>query len=85
MGQSSFGGEYVCKDCYQHIDPVEYAKMKGDLNILLLDYYEKNPEKLDVYWRDHPWVKHLYTPKQLEFDFRYVVRYDTVKVQIGKI
>jgi len=53
-------GNYHCADCGATIDPVEYAKLKGHLNIRLLDYYEKNPEKLKPEWRGHNWVKHLY-------------------------
>lgn len=59
-GVFSLVGKYLCKDCGQSIDPVEYAKLKGNLNIQLLDYYEQNPEKLNVRWHHHPWVKHLY-------------------------
>ena len=59
-GMFSLVGNYICNDCGQKIDPVEYAKLKGELNIQILDYYEQNPEKLNVQWHDHPWVKHLY-------------------------
>ena len=41
-GMYSLVGNYLCKDCNIEIDPVEYAKMKGKLNIALLDYYEEN-------------------------------------------
>lgn len=60
VGQFSMVGNYRCDGCGEVIDPVEYAKMKGELNIKLLDYYEKNPEKLKLEWRQHPWVRHLY-------------------------
>jgi hypothetical protein len=59
-GMYSLVGNYLCKDCDIEIDPVEYAKMKGMLNIALLDYYEENPDKLDPMFHDHPWVAHLY-------------------------
>jgi hypothetical protein len=55
-----------CKDCNVEIDPVEYAKMKGMLNVALLDYYEENPDKLDPMYHDHPWVAHLYERNNLE-------------------
>ncbi len=60
MGMHSLVGNYVCKDCNIEIDPVEYAKMKGMLNVALLDYYEESPDKLDPMWRDHHSVKHIY-------------------------
>ena len=60
IGQFSLVGNYECRDCGEAIDPVEYAKMKGELNIQLLDYYRKNPHKLNPDNRNHPWVKHLY-------------------------
>jgi hypothetical protein len=44
----------------EEIDPVKYAKLKGELNIALLDYYAEHPEELNPIWRDHPWVRHLY-------------------------
>jgi hypothetical protein len=53
-------GNYRCEDCGETIDPVEYAKMKGSLNIALLDYYTEHPERLKPMYRDHPWVRHLY-------------------------
>ena len=59
-GTYSLVGKYVCKDCNVEIDPVEYAKMKGHLNISLLDYYEENTDKLDPMYNDNPWVAHLY-------------------------
>ncbi len=59
-GMYSLVGNYLCKDCKVEIDPVEYAKMKGMLNVALLDYYEENPDKLDPMYHDHPWVEHLY-------------------------
>jgi len=60
IGKFSLVGNYHCNDCGEEIDPVEYAKIKGDLNIQLLDYYKENPHKLNSHWRHHPWVKHLY-------------------------
>ena len=65
-GYYSLVGNYVCKDCNIEIDPVEYAKMKGILNIALLDYYEENPDKLDPMYHDHPWVAHLYERNKRE-------------------
>ena len=59
-GIYSLLGNYLCKDCNIEIDPVEYDKMKGHLNVALLDYYEENPDKLDPMWQDHPSVAHLY-------------------------
>jgi len=60
LGKASLVGNYYCDVCGEKIDPIEYAKMNGDLNIALLDYYTKNPNKLNPSWRNHPWVKHLY-------------------------
>ena len=65
-GMYSLVGNYLCKDCNIEIDPVEYAKMKGKLNIALLDYYEENPDKLDPMYHDHPWVAHLYERNKRE-------------------
>ena len=65
-GMYSLVGNYLCKDCNIEIDPVEYAKMKGMLNVALLDYYEENPDKLDPMYHDHPWVAHLYERNKRE-------------------
>jgi len=65
-GMYSLVGNYLCKDCNVEIDPVEYAKMKGMLNVALLDYYEENPDKLDPMYHDHPWVAHLYERNKRE-------------------
>lgn len=59
-GMYSLIGKYKCHDCGQEIDPVEYAKMKGMLNIKLMDYYKEYPYKLDPMWRDHWRVKDRY-------------------------
>ena len=66
MGMYSLVGNYLCKDCNIEIDPVEFAKLKGKLNIALLDYYEENPDKLDPMYHDHPWVAHLYERNKRE-------------------
>lgn len=60
IGFASLIGNYRCKDCGKIIDPVEYAKLKGLLNIRLMDFYDKNPEKLNKEYRDHPWMKRNY-------------------------
>lgn len=62
-GQSSLVGNYVCPDCQAVIDPVEFAKLRGNLHITLIDYYTDHPERLAPMWRDHPWVEHLYEVK----------------------
>tara|TARA_R110000751_G_scaffold307662_1_gene430499 strand:+ start:12878 stop:13111 length:234 start_codon:yes stop_codon:yes gene_type:complete len=59
-GSYSLIGNYRCDDCKEIIDPIEYAKMKGDLNFELLDYYTEHPDRLNPMWQDHPWVAHLY-------------------------
>jgi len=59
-GLYSLIGNYICNDCGIKIKPVEYAKMKGHLNIALLDYYTENPDKLNHMWHDHPWIAHLF-------------------------
>lgn len=66
-GQFSMVGNYICDDCGVKINPVDRAKQKGELNVELLDYYTKNPSKLNVEWRDHPWVRHLYKTKNQKF------------------
>ena len=64
IGKFSMVGNYHCDKCGLEIDPVEYAKMKGHLNIALLSYYKENPDKLLPQWRDHPWVREFYEPAQ---------------------
>jgi hypothetical protein len=63
IGMNSLIGNYVCQVCHIEICPIEYARIKGMLNIALLDYYEKNPDKLDPMWHDHPWVSHIFRGK----------------------
>lgn len=60
LGTYSLIGDYVCQDCGERFDPVEYAKTKGDLNVNLIDYYMENPDKLNPMWHDHPMVAHLF-------------------------
>jgi hypothetical protein len=61
LGVHSLVGRYVCNDCKAEIDPVEYARLKGDLNFALMGYYEEFPERLNPIWHDHPAVAHLYS------------------------
>lgn len=60
VGQFSLAGNYVCPDCQAVIDAVEFAKLRGHLHFMLIDYYTSHPDRLDPMWRDHPWVEHLY-------------------------
>ena len=60
FGFASLVGSYRCDECGAELDPVFVAKRNGDLNIQLLDYYAKHPDRLNVNDRDHPWIRHLY-------------------------
>ena len=59
--------EWPCFSVADYVEEVvEFAKLKGKLNIALLDYYEENPDKLDPMYHDHPWVAHLYERNKRE-------------------
>ena len=60
IGENSLIGYYRCQACGEKIDPVEQAKNEGHLNVKLIDYYTQYPNRLNMMWRAHAFVRHLY-------------------------